>query len=147
MHAIMRYIWHMYLCARTCVCVFQSSKWPGWAQMGTWQIWHSLSQSNMETPSSCQPALSNSMAGTVDNKSQRLFFFPFRSTCSPSNQHHSPPLTPPLVFCITGNACFLLYRICCYRWDQDGLCTVQEPGLLPVHRERKRETKQWGHLP
>lgn len=126
MHAIMRYICiHMYLCARTCVCVFQSSKWPGWAQMGTWQIWHSLSQSNMETPSSCQPALSNSMAGTVDNKSQRLFFFPFRSTCSPSNQHHSPPPTPHwfsvllvmlasycVVFAVTGEIrmAFVLYK-------------------------------------
>lgn len=50
-----------------CVCVFQSWKWPDWAQTETLQIWHSLSQSYMETPSSCQPALSNSMAEMVRN--------------------------------------------------------------------------------
>lgn len=56
-----------------CVFVFQNWKWPGWAQMETWQTWHSLSQNYMETPSSCQPALSNNTAEMVGVRCDIVF--------------------------------------------------------------------------
>lgn len=67
--------------------MFQSLKWPDWARMGTLQTWHSLSRSYMETPSSCQPALSNSMEKTVEEKSHIL---PFSHSC---NEVYDPLLS------------------------------------------------------
>lgn len=145
-----------------CVCVFQSWKWPDWAQTETLQIWHSLSQSYMETPSSCQPALSNSMVEMVRNlilsvplalKSMAL---PPLSFCLihlqwffKSPPSYFPPAPYSSIYVLNWHLPVAPLSLSCVfssRWDQDGLCPVQEPGLLPIHRKCECETQQRGSL-
>lgn len=146
MHAIMRYIWHMYLCARMCVCVPELEV----ARLSTDGNLADLTFPQSEQHGNSLQLSASTLKQHGRNGRQQIsaaLFLPILKHLLPLQSTPLPSPHHPLVFCLTGNACFLLCRICCYRWDQDGLCTVQEPGLLPVHRERKRETKQWGHLP